>query len=197
MRRGWTVNTSIDGQRKTLESMINYLWSRYHKFANCLNYISLIYAVRLTSTETALILGAYKIVPMVDDGSSFMNTKRLFDAIGRQTERSSKFPKQSALWCALKKRKETGRKNGKLTTIRKKVTERSEYWLSPSFDVIKTFRLHKNGSPLCGSSEDVMSSKKFLFGQAVITGVHDKLREQSVRFLFRSAKAPHILPSDL
>lgn len=75
-------------------------------------------------------------------------------------------------------------KNGKLTTIREKVTERSEYWLSPSFDVIKTFRLHKNGFPLRGSSGDVMSSKKFLFGQAVITGVHDKLREQDERPVF-------------
>lgn len=89
----------------------------------------------------------------------------------------------------MKKRKETEesreeKKNGKLTTIREKVTERSEYWLSLSFDVIKTFRLHKNGFPLRGSLEDVMSSKKFLFGQAVITGVHDKLREHGKRPVF-------------
>lgn len=80
--------------------------------------------------------------------------------------------------------KQGGKKNGKLTTIREKVTERSEYWLSLSFDVIKTFRLHKNGFPLRGSLEDVMSSKKFLFGQAVITGVHDKLREHGKRPVF-------------
>lgn len=76
MRRGWTARAPIGDQRKTLEPMINYPRSRYRKFANCLNYISLIYAVGPTSTETALILAAYKIVPMVDDGSSFMNTER-------------------------------------------------------------------------------------------------------------------------
>lgn len=124
------------------------------------------------------------------------------DVQGKQAEGSSKFPKQSgydAHWRKERKLNKVERKNGKLTTIREKVTERSEYWLSPSFDVIKTFRLHKNGFPLRGSSEDVMSSKKFLFGQAVITGVHDKLREQGerVRFLCCFAKAPHILPSDL
>lgn len=39
------------------------------------------------------------------------------------------------------------------------------------------------------SSEDVMSSKKFLFGQAVITELHDKLREQDerVRVFMRAA----------
>lgn len=52
--------------------MINYPCSQYYKFANCLNYVSLIYADGLTLAETALILGAYKIVPMVDDGSSFI-----------------------------------------------------------------------------------------------------------------------------
>lgn len=110
-----------------------------------------------------------------------------FDVIGRQTEGSNKFPKQSgcdAHWRKERKQSKTEEKNGKLTTIREKMTERSEYWLSPSFDVIKTFRLHKNGFPLRGSSEDVMSSKKFLFDQAVITGVHDKLREQGKRPVF-------------
>lgn len=182
--------------------MINYPCSWYHKFANCLNYISLIYAVGLTSTETALILGAYKIVPMVDDGTSFMNTECRSDVIGRQAEGSNKFSKQSgydAHWRKERKQSKAKEKNGKLTTIWEKMTERSEYWLSPSFDVIKTFRLHKNGFPLRGSSVDVMSSKKFLFGQAVITGVHDKLREQGERpvFVLLCPKAPHILPSDL
>lgn len=76
MRREWTTSTPVGDQRKTLELMINYPRSQYHKLANCLNYISLIYAVGLASAETVLILGAYKIVPMVDDGTSFMNTER-------------------------------------------------------------------------------------------------------------------------
>lgn len=40
------------------------------------------------------------------------------------------------------------------------------------------------------SSEDVMSSKKFLFGQAVITELHDKLREQDERSGFCAAPNP-------
>jgi len=50
-----------------------------------------------------------------------------------------------------------------------------------------------------GSSGNVMSSKKFLFGQAVITGVHDKLREQDKRPVFvpLNSEPSHILSSDL